>query len=84
MLKTGNHIIKKTARGFFSSLLGASPSWIETKEKARRKTATDLFLRKLVRSRRLELPRAKPTAPSTLRVYQFRHDRRDGIRRSYS
>ena len=29
----------------------------------------------LVRSRRLELPRSFPTATSTLRVYQFRHDR---------
>jgi hypothetical protein len=29
----------------------------------------------LVRSRGLEPPRARPTAPSTLRVYQFRHDR---------
>ena len=31
--------------------------------------------RKVVRSRGIEPPRAKPTAPSTLRVYQFRHDR---------
>jgi hypothetical protein len=30
---------------------------------------------RLVRSRGLEPPRARPTAPSTLRVYQFRHDR---------
>ena len=29
----------------------------------------------MVRSRRLELPRDFPTATSTLRVYQFRHDR---------
>src|SRR5262249_60565348 len=29
----------------------------------------------LVRSRGIEPPRAKPTAPSTLRVYLFRHDR---------
>lgn len=29
----------------------------------------------MVRSRGIEPPRAKPTAPSTLRVYQFRHDR---------
>jgi hypothetical protein len=30
----------------------------------------------MVRSRRLELPREiNPTATSTLRVYQFRHDR---------
>ncbi len=31
--------------------------------------------REMVRSRRLELPRAMPTATSTLRVYLFRHDR---------
>ena len=30
---------------------------------------------KVVRSRGIEPPRAKPTAPSTLRVYHFRHDR---------
>jgi len=30
---------------------------------------------RVVRSRGLEPPRARPTAPSTLRVYQFRHDR---------
>src|SRR6476659_1266258 len=32
-------------------------------------------LRGLVRSRGIEPPRAMPTAPSTLRVYLFRHDR---------
>ncbi len=30
----------------------------------------------VVRSRGIEPPRAKLTAPSTLRVYQFRHDRK--------
>ena len=35
------------------------------------------FQRKLMRSSGLEPPRAvKPTRPSTLRVYQFRHERR--------
>ena len=35
-----------------------------------------IIIRSLVRSRRLELPQAvKPTTTSTLRVYQFRHDR---------
>jgi lipoyl(octanoyl) transferase len=32
----------------------------------------------MVRSRGLEPPRARPTAPSTLRVYLFRHDRKAG------
>jgi hypothetical protein len=31
----------------------------------------------LVRSRGIEPPRAEPTAPSTLRVYHFRHDRKE-------
>jgi hypothetical protein len=30
----------------------------------------------VVRSRGIEPPRAEPTAPSTLRVYHFRHDRK--------
>src|SRR5262245_47044674 len=31
----------------------------------------------MVRSRGIEPPRAEPTAPSTLRVYHFRHDRKE-------
>jgi hypothetical protein len=31
----------------------------------------------VVRSRGIEPPRAEPTAPSTLRVYHFRHDRKE-------
>ena len=40
-----------------------------------RYSSAKLAERKMVRSRGIEPPRAMPTAPSTLRVYQFRHDR---------